>query len=630
MEGALASSDEEQQRHSVCAPTHSAGDGGEDEEDAEARQLLAAQELLAQMEALAGAPSSDPVTRLAAGQVHGWLAATLPQQLEQQAVEVGQQVHALQEVSRVLRHGGEDEGVLGTALGQLEDEVEALGARLAEQYEAAERALHASLRPALAAARRGGAAQAGHGHAAGVPTDEQCAEALQGVGSSVVPDASVVDQWTQQLLTHRDALAVALHAAAQQWEGVCSEARVRPDDPAFGWSHADHATFSSVLQSSGGRHTAGSGHTASTRGDVSRRLQEQLPHKSAESIARHWRVVDAASARQRATKDAHAAFHRHQREVLRGAAAAFQACKAAHEEAAERAAAVHAAAAAAQAKRRRLRRLQAADAERQAQESAAAAAAASEAAAAAAAAEAKAQADAAARRAKVRAWAQEVAAAEAASAAATAAAAEAAAEAARAAVAEAAPRVAARAALRQAAAEAARERAAKAEAEAEVLRQRLQDIKDTAPYAEAVAGLTRDTDRLNSHTTASYAAAQLGTAHAAYVAATSAAFARQRREGGGPTPGQPVTGVGANTDMIAAARQGVMGKELAAWRMSEKGHFASEREGLSDARVFSDVRAKLLFALSAAGLAGSEAAGAALAAAARPVPRALAPTHNFL
>ncbi len=198
-------------------------------------------------------------------------------------------------------------------------------------------------------------------------------------------------------------------------------------------------------------------------------------------------------------------------------------------------------------------------------------------------------------------------------------------------VADAAPRVAARAQALEAKRAAAAQAEMEAQAAEEELRQRLEAIKQQASYAETVANLQRDTARLQSHTTASHYAAEMGTAHAAYIQATSAAYEREREaamqaEAGN---GGPITGVGANNETMAAARQGRLTKRMAEWRNAEKGHFAMEREGLSDARVFSDVRSKLAYALHAAGLTGTDYAGQVLRQAARPVPRAMATQHNF-
>jgi hypothetical protein len=204
-------------------------------------------------------------------------------------------------------------------------------------------------------------------------------------------------------------------------------------------------------------------------------------------------------------------------------------------------------------------------------------------------------------------------------------------------VANAAPRVAARAALLDEKRAEAAEALISAQNEEEALKARLDAIRQQASYADTISNIPRDTARLQSHTTASHFAAEMGTAHAAYIQATSAAYEKERQlaaeaaeaeaqEGGVDAP---ITGVGSNNETMAAARQGRLTRRMAEWRNAEKGHFAMEREGLSDSRVFSDVRSKLAYALHAAGLTGTDYAGQVLRQAARPVPRAMATQHNF-
>jgi len=540
-----------------------------------------------------------------------------------------EQLHALKAVS----DSGEStvqEAIAG-AIGQLSEELKEWGIAEKEHYESLQ-AWVTAFRRSLRRARSGGGGMESSG-ASGLPTDDECTAWLAAAGSTTCVDDDVVDHFTDDLLAARDRCLLALQAAQTRWEGVCERLGIQSEDECGGWSQSDHATFTAILRRQADRATAKRGAQASTRAATTQALAKQLPNKSPQAVERHMEWSEQRSSRRKHCKDAKQAFEREAQQLVAEGKRSFAAANDAAQQQQARRLELEAVSTEADAKRAKLRKLQrkaARKAAAQAEEDSAAALRQAEAAAAAA---AQAELHAAQQRRAVQEWQHAQSRSAAAAAANEAAHAEASAAARAAQVADAAPRVQARADALEAKRAAAALAAQQALDEEQALAERLAAIKQQASYADAVGNVQRDTARLQSHTTASHYAAEMGTAHAAYIQATSAAYQRQRDAADAAVDAQedgaPVTGIGANNETMAAARQGRLTKRMAEWRAAEKGHFASEREGLSDARVFSDVRSKLVYALHAAGLTGSDYAGRVLRDAARPVPRAMATQHNF-
>ena len=559
--------------------------------------------------------------------------------------ELRQQLDALASATASAAGGDADgeasvQTAVAGAMGQLAAEVREWGNAERIHYESLQARVtqfRRSLRSGHGNGNQGGVPSGGGGGTAGLPSDDECTAWLATAGAASCVDEDVVEQFTDDLLAARDACVVHIRDAHRRWAGVCERLGMQQGDECGGWSQSDHATFAGILRREAGRATAKRGAQASTRAALTDALAKQLPSKSAESIERHLTWSEERSSRRARIRDAKQTFDRDAQELVARARRSFATANAAAAQRQQREAELQAVVSDANAKRAKLRALQraaassaAAQSERQAEE--ALRAAAEEAAAAKDAARRAAQ-----QRQAVTEWQHAQARSAAAAMASEAAHSEAMAAARAAAVADAAPRVAARAQALETKREQAAAAAREAQEEEDALAQRLAAIKQQASYAEAVSNVQRDTARLQSHTTASHYAAEMGTAHAAYIQATSAAYQREREaadaaaaaQGAEGGEGGPITGIGANNETMAAARQGRLTKRMAEWRAAEKGHFAGEREGLSDARVFSDVRSKLAYALHAAGLTGTDYAGQVIRQAARPVPRAMATQHNF-
>jgi len=161
-----------------------------------------------------------------------------------------------------------------------------------------------------------------------------------------------------------------------------------------------------------------------------------------------------------------------------------------------------------------------------------------------------------------------------------------------------------------------RQRAAEAAAdarEAAAARARaLERLKEGLPYAEAVASLEADEGRLTGHTAASRAAAAIGSAHAAFL----------RMQGGEGHRALPIDSRLGGDGEMEDAHRARLERQVAEQGLYNARGFSAEAAGRG-------LRSRVMDALGGAGLLGSALAGSLIRRMAAPVPRAMAPQHDW-
>lgn len=531
--------------------------------------------------------------------------------------EVRDQLAMLHTATASLSAGGDAsaelrEAVVGQAWCELQAELQQSAQHLAAAASAVADDFSAARR-AIAAARHEGRSEGAS--AVGASTEQlsdwpSVLDAVEQLGPC--PDDRVYVRVVDDIRAEYTRASDALQAEHSGWASWLTAHQAHPAHGVLPSAVFEKWRALARVASAASRSEQG-GHRVGRQGGAApapqaQRLAQLLPGTTLGQLQLQAEWAQRRTQHLRRVHDIHAAWRRRYAALFDAAGSQFEQARQAAAEAAAASAEADAAAAARAALKAKLAKLRGAAAEQhqlaREREAAAAEAAAQEAAAAQAEHDARAASQAQA----VREWKEaQAAAAAAAEEQRLAAAAVAQAEAA-AAAAEAAPRVAARqAAVLEKACE--RERAAAAAAEAAAQRAAaLEALKAAAPYAERLADIaaTRNPERAQGHTAASMISQHLGTAQAAWVAAGG----HDQRAAAMPTA--PPEGM---TDQEAAAA-GYMPASLAQARAAGAAGWlwASGQRGVADAQHFSDMRAKLMAALGAAGMLNTESGRAAVAA----------------